>query len=110
VMPGPEYAGIVTWYEDFPYAWWNDFRRLDELPAGALAGLPADVGLTPEYADITETVERKIQGLTLYESQLDRLFAGRDQMGDAVRGFGTKVASLGGLPGFAERYWASSRL
>jgi hypothetical protein len=31
-------------------------------------------------------------------------------MGDAVRGFGTKVASLGGLPGFAERYWASSRL
>lgn len=25
-------------------------------------------------------------------------------------GFGTKVASLGGLPGFAERHWASSRL
>jgi LmbE family N-acetylglucosaminyl deacetylase len=110
VMPGPEYAGIVTYYEDFPYAWWNDFRRLEELPAGALEGLPANVGLTPEYADITETVERKIQGLTLYESQLDRLFGGRDQMGDAVRGFGTKVASLGGLPGFAERYWASSKL
>jgi LmbE family N-acetylglucosaminyl deacetylase len=64
----------------------------------------------PEYADITETVERKIQGLALYESQLDRLFGGKDQMGDAVRGFGTKVASLGGLPGFAERYWASSKL
>jgi hypothetical protein len=31
-------------------------------------------------------------------------------MGDAVRGFGTKVASLGGLPGFVERYWASSKL
>jgi hypothetical protein len=31
-------------------------------------------------------------------------------MGDAVRGFGTKVAALGGLPGFAERYWASSKL
>jgi LmbE family N-acetylglucosaminyl deacetylase len=110
VMPGPEYAGIVTYYEDFPYAWWNDFRRLEDLPAGALAGLPRDVGLTPEYADITETVERKIQGLTLYESQLGRLFGGTDPMGDAVRGFGTKVASLGGLPGFAERYWASSRL
>jgi LmbE family N-acetylglucosaminyl deacetylase len=110
VMPGPEYAGIVTYYEDFPYAWWNDFRRLGDLPAGALARIPAGVGLTPEYADITETVERKIQGLTLYESQLERLFGSTAAMGDAVRGFGTKVASLGGLPGFAERYWASSRL
>jgi hypothetical protein len=54
--------------------------------------------------------ERKIMGLTLYENQLDRLFGGRDQMGDAVRGFGTKVAALGGLPGFAGRYWASSKL
>ena len=110
VMPGPEYAGIVTYYEDFPYAWWNDFRRLEELPPDAFAGLPADVGLTPEYADISDVVERKITGLTLYESQLERLFGGADQMGDAVRGFGTKVASLGGLAGFAERYWASSRL
>lgn len=110
VMPGPDYAGVLAYYEDFPYAWWNDFRRLEDLPPYAFAGLPADVGLTPEYADITETVERKIMGLTLYESQLDRLFGGATQMGDAVRGFGTKVASLSGLPGFAERYWASSRL
>ncbi len=110
VMPGPEYAGIVAYYEDFPYAWWHDFRRLEDLPARALAGLPADVGLTPEYADISETVERKIKGLTLYESQLERLFGGRDQMGDAVRGFGMKVASLGGLTGFAERYWTTSKL
>ena len=110
VMPGPEYAGIVAYYEDFPYAWWNDFRRLEELPAGAFAGLPGDVGLTPEYADVTDVVERKIMGLTLYESQLERLFGGAEQMGDAVRGFGTKVASLGDLPGFAERYWASSKL
>ncbi|MFH1475503.1 MAG: hypothetical protein ABIG85_06560, partial [Chloroflexota bacterium] len=109
-MPGRECAGIVTYYEDFPYAWWNDFRRLEDLPAGALAGLPANVGLTAEYADITATVERKIAGLMIYESQLERLFGGADQMGDAVRGFGTKVASLGGLSGFAERYWASSRL
>jgi hypothetical protein len=109
-MPGPEYAGVVTYYEDFPYAWWSDFRRLEELPAGAFDGLPADVGLTPEFADISDVIERKIMGLTLYESQMDRLFGGRDQMGDAVRGYGTKVASLGGVPGFAERYWASSRL
>jgi LmbE family N-acetylglucosaminyl deacetylase len=110
VMPGPEYAGIVTYYEDFPYAWWHDFRQLGDLPAGAFTGLPPDVGLTPEFADITETVERKIMGLTLYESQLERLFDGKDQMGDAVRGFGTKVAALGGLPGYAERYWASAKL
>ncbi len=109
-MPGPEYAGVVTYYEDFPYAWWDDFRQLYDLPQGALAGLPANVGLTPEYADITETVEGKIQGLTLYESQLERLFGGPDQMGDAVRGFGTRVASLAGLAGFAERYWATSKL
>lgn len=110
VMPGPEYTGIVTYYEDFPYAWWNDFRQLGDLPADAFANLPTDVGLTPEFADITETVEQKIMGLQFYESQLDRLFGGKEAMGDAVRGFGTKVAALGGLPGYAERYWATTRL
>ena len=40
-MPGPEYAGIVTFYEDFPYAWWNDFTEPRGPAAeGALAGLP----------------------------------------------------------------------
>src|ERR1019366_8294550 len=34
VMPGPEWAGIVSFYEDFPYAWWNDFRTIDELDDG----------------------------------------------------------------------------
>ncbi len=110
LMPGPEYAGSIAYYEDFPYAWWSDFRGLGDLPAGAFDGLPPDVGLTPEYADITDVVERKVLGLGLYGSQMDRLFGGRDLMGDAVRGYGTKVASLGGQPGFAERYWASSRL
>jgi LmbE family N-acetylglucosaminyl deacetylase len=110
LMPGPEYAGIVVFYEDFPYAWWNDFQQLGDLPGDALAGLPAGVALTPEYADISDTVERKIMGLTLYESQLGRLFGGEAAMGDAVRGFGTKVAALGGRGGYAERYWVSSRL
>ena len=40
VMPGPDYAGIVTFYEDFPYAWWNDFRSLDDLPGEPFAALP----------------------------------------------------------------------
>ncbi len=107
VMPGPEYAGIVTFYEDFPYAWWNDFRRLDELPAGALERLPADVALAPEYADVTDQLERKITGIGLYASQIDRLFAGQRQMADAVRGYGRQIGALGGVDGFAERYWAS---
>ena len=38
VMPGPDYAGMVTFYEDFPYAWWNDFRRLEDLDAGPAFG------------------------------------------------------------------------
>ena len=110
VMPGPDYAGMVCFYEDFPYAWWNDFRRLEDLPAGALAGLPKNVGLTPEYADISETVERKIQGLTLYESQLERLFDGKREMADAVRSYGRAIAELGGVDGSAERYWVSGRV
>src|SRR6188472_3054771 len=27
VMPGPDYAGTVVFYEDFPYAYWNDAER-----------------------------------------------------------------------------------
>jgi len=110
VMPGPEYAGIVTYYEDFPYAWWDDFRRIEELPAGALAGVPAGVGVTPDYADISDMLDRKIMGIRLYESQLDRLFGGADAMADAVRGYGAKVAGLNSRSGAAERYWATSHL
>src|SRR6478735_5629733 len=76
VMPGPEYAGIVTFYEDFPYAWWNDFTQIEDLPRTAFADLPADIGLMPEYADIGDQLERKITGINLYASQIDRLFSG----------------------------------
>jgi len=110
VMPGPEYAGIVTYYEDFPYAWWNGFSRLEELSPGAFAGLPAGIALTPEYADIGDMLDRKIMGISLYESQIDRLFGSSDAMQDAVRGFGTKVAGLAGRGGSAERYWATTIL
>ena len=110
VMPGPEYAGIVTYYEDFPYAWWNDFRRIEDLPAGALAGVPTDIAITPDYADISDMLDRKIMGIRLYESQLDRLFGGAGAMADAVRGYGAKVAGLSGRSGAVERYWATSRL
>jgi LmbE family N-acetylglucosaminyl deacetylase len=108
VMPGPEYAGIVTFYEDFPYAWWNGFNRLEDLPPSALAGVPAGVSIAPQYADIGDQIERKITGIALYASQVERMFDGRRGMAEAVRGFGSKVAALGGMTGFAERYWASA--
>jgi LmbE family N-acetylglucosaminyl deacetylase len=110
IMPGPDYAGIVTFYEDFPYAWWNRFLRLDDLPADALAGVPADVTLVPEYADIGDQLERKIVGISLYESQMSRLFEGPRGMADAVRAHARQVAGLGHIDGFAERYWASQRV
>jgi LmbE family N-acetylglucosaminyl deacetylase len=110
VMPGPEYTGIVTFYEDFPYAWWSDFGRLEDLPAGALDGLPADVSLWPEYADISDQLERKITGISLYRSQLTNLFGGRKQMADNVRAYGVKVGALGGFHAHAERYWSSVRV
>jgi len=110
VMPGPDYTGIVTFYEDFPYAWWSDFGRLEYLPAGALDGLPGDVSLWPGYADITDQVERKITGINLYRSQVPNLFGTPKKVGDGVRAYAMKVAALGGLPGMAERYWSSVRI
>jgi LmbE family N-acetylglucosaminyl deacetylase len=110
VMPGPEYAGIVTFYEDFPYALWGDFKRLEQVSTNGELALPADVGLTPEYADVTDQLERKISGITIYESQLERLFGGKKQMAGAVRAWGRQVASLGNIDGVAERYWASERI
>ena len=108
VMPGPDYAGIVTFYEDFPYAWWSDFVHLEDLPRTALADLPPQIGLVPEYADIGDQLERKITGINLYASQIDRLFVGGTQeMARQVRAHARKVSLLGGGAGAAERYWAS---
>jgi LmbE family N-acetylglucosaminyl deacetylase len=107
VMPGPEYAGIVTFYEDFPYAWWNDFSQLSDLPPTALAELPPDVGLQPEYADISDQLERKITGISLYASQIERLFSNTQEMARQVRAHARKTALLGGSGSVAERYWAS---
>jgi LmbE family N-acetylglucosaminyl deacetylase len=107
VMPGPEYAGIVTFYEDFPYAWWNDFSQIEDLPRTAFADLPDGIGLSPEYADIGDQLERKITGINLYASQIDRLFEGTNEMARQVRAYGRKVALLDGSAGVAERYWST---
>jgi len=110
VMPGPDYTGMIAFYEDFPYAYWEDFGRLEDMPGGVVPGIPADVSLTAEFADIGDQIERKIRGIALYESQIERLFDDPRAMGAAVRAYGAKVAELGGLSGgYAERYWVTTR-
>jgi LmbE family N-acetylglucosaminyl deacetylase len=110
VMPGPDYAGTLVFYEDFPYAWWNDFKSLADLGFDPLAELPDDVSIRPEYADITDQLERKIMGISLYESQLERLFDGKMEMAQAVRAYGRSLAEIGSVAGSAERYWTSGRV
>ena len=66
--------------------------------------------MTAEYADITDQLERKIMGISLYESQIERLFDGTREMADAVRSYGRAMAELGDVDGHAERYWASGRV
>jgi len=110
VMPGPEYAGRVVFYEDFPYAWWNDFRRLDDLGADVLRELPPEVSLYPTYADITDQLERKITGINIYASQMERLFDDTAAMANGVRVYAKGLGEVGGVAGSAERYWVTSRV
>ena len=110
VMPGPEYAGMVVFYEDFPYALWNEFRTLDQLPAGAFDQLPSNVSIFPTYSDIGDQIEKKITGISIYESQIERLFDGTKEMANAVRGYGKALGLVGDLDAPAERYWRSSRV
>jgi hypothetical protein len=109
-MPGPDYAGIVSFYEDFPYALWNDFRGLEGLDADPFGELPASISVNPEFADITDQLESKIMGISLYESQIERLFDDTRAMANAVRAHGRAIGELGGVDGSAERYWVSSRV
>ena len=110
VMPGPDYVGSAVFYEDFPYSWWNEFRRIEDLGPVALEALPPDVALAPQYADVTDQIETKITGIGIYQSQVERLFDGPRDMADAVRSHARVVAELGGVDGLAERYWASERI
>ncbi|MGH2468262.1 MAG: hypothetical protein ACRDGL_11145, partial [Candidatus Limnocylindrales bacterium] len=105
VMPGPDLVGHLSFYEDFPYAWWQDFQGPESWPEGTLE-LPAGVHLTARYADITEQLDRKAAGLKLYASQIVRLFESEQGMLDDLTGYAARVALAGGIPGAAERYWA----
>jgi len=109
VMPAPEMSGRVSFYEDFPYAWWNDFTGLADLPADSL-GLPDGVSLEARYADLSDHLERKAAGIRVYGSQIVRLFESDQGLLDDLAGYHARVAAAGGVgSGVAERYWSTVR-
>jgi LmbE family N-acetylglucosaminyl deacetylase len=114
VMPASGFVGRLSFYEDFPYAWWADFAGpLNYGGSGAEGGgrveldLPAGVGLEARYGDITGVFERKAAGIAIYASQVQRLFESEQGMLDDLAGYHSRVALAGGIPGYAERYWAT---
>ena len=108
-LPFASWAGRVALYEDFPYAHWSGFSGLADLPAGALGALPGGVALRPELTDVAGVLERKVEGIAQYASQMDRLFGGAGPMAEAVRAYAARVAGIAGMPGgAAERYWVAA--
>ena len=108
VMPSPDMVGRVSFYEDFPYALWHDFRSPADLPAWSLE-LPSGVDLSARYSAIDDHLERKAAGMRLYASQVPHLFESDQGMLDGLASYHARVATEGGLPGFAERYWTPTR-
>jgi LmbE family N-acetylglucosaminyl deacetylase len=108
-MPGIDWSDKVAFYEDFPYAYWQQFDPSAGLPANYTAGLPAGIRLAPEIADITDVLEQKVQGVAQYESQVPHLFGSVEKMADAVRTQGATVALQSGRGGAVERYWSAVR-
>ena len=109
VMPGPDLDGRIAFYEDFPYAWWNDFGGLGDL-TGAPLTLPQGYSLEARYAEIGEQMERKAAGIRVYASQIVNLFHSDQGMLDDLAGYAARVAIAGGVgTGVAERYWSVVR-
>ncbi|HEX7490494.1 MAG TPA: PIG-L family deacetylase [Candidatus Limnocylindrales bacterium] len=102
---GSPYADRATFFEDFPYALTVRFEDLNELDPAILSSLPPDTSLTPEYIEVGTSLDRKIDGLRAYETQIAHLF-GEDgeSVADAIRTQTTRIGELGGV-GPAERYW-----
>jgi LmbE family N-acetylglucosaminyl deacetylase len=104
VAVGPGLLGRLLFYEDFPYAQRVGFERLEQLPGHALATMPHDVSLAPEYCELGDLLDRKIEGVRVYASQIDSQFGGDGAMAEAVRSRASRVGQLGGIDP-AERYW-----
>jgi LmbE family N-acetylglucosaminyl deacetylase len=109
VMPSPTFVGALSFYEDFPYAWWTGHSGPEALSSQGVE-LPATFVMEARYADISDQLERKVAGLHMYASQIQRLFDDDQGMLDAVTGFAARVAEAGRVgSGAAERYWAVMR-
>jgi LmbE family N-acetylglucosaminyl deacetylase len=110
VMPAPDLVGLVSFYEDFPYAWWNGFSGLSDLD-GQGFDLPDGLALEPRYADISDQLERKSAGIRLYATQIPLLFDGEQGLLDDVAGYAARVAQDGRVgSAAAERYWGVVRV
>jgi LmbE family N-acetylglucosaminyl deacetylase len=102
---GSPYADRAVFFEDFPYVMTVGFERLDQLDPEILSSLPAGASLTPEYVEIEAVLDRKIDGLRAYESQIGRLFQREgESVAGSIRTHTTRIGALGGI-GPAERYW-----
>jgi LmbE family N-acetylglucosaminyl deacetylase len=109
IMPAPDLVDRMSFYEDFPYAWWNGQSGQAAMQAQS-AGLPDGLTLEARYADVSDQLERKVAGLKVYASQLQRLFDSEQGLLDAVTGFAARAAQAGGVgSGAAERYWSVVR-
>ena len=105
-MPGPDYAGTVVFYEDFPYAWWNDFRRARATSGRTRSRACRRTSACPRPTPTSATSSSaRSPASRIYESQIERLFDGTKEMADAVRAHGRAMAELGDVAGAAERYW-----
>lgn len=102
--PASPYLDRAFFYEDFPYALTVGFEQLDQLDPEILPSLPSGIALVPEYVQVGDEIDRKLEGLRAYESQLGRLFGGDHPMAAAVREQAARVGGLGGT-GPSERYW-----
>jgi LmbE family N-acetylglucosaminyl deacetylase len=110
VRAGDVDPGILRFYEDFPYAYNLDFTdpgQLDEefrdqVDSSGPEG--ARVGFEPLFVRIADFLDRKIDGLEAYPSQLGRLFGGEGQMASAVREQAERLGKQVGLDS-VERYW-----
>ena len=106
VMPAMSFVGRLSFYEDFPYAWWRDFSGPGR-DGGVELDLPTGIGLEPQYADISDVFDRKAAGIEIYASQTARLFESPQGMLDDLAGYHSRIALAGGVARYAERYWAT---
>jgi LmbE family N-acetylglucosaminyl deacetylase len=102
--PASPYLYRTVFYEDFPYALNVGFEGIGDLDPEVMPSLPAGTALVPEYVPLADEIDRKLDGLRAYESQLGRLFGGDHTMADDVRRQAARVGRFGGT-GPAERYW-----